>query len=248
MGLLAAFQTHHRILAGFTTPVLAPAPKWDYDPRTISANNQSWPNTGTEPGHGLTATGLAVVEAQGGPKGQPCVRFPDGGFYDGSVALGIVGTAPRTHLVLFQSVGTTYIELMGWGQTGYGHLYDSMIFSNQMIQHYWGFQSLSAADVLRLNDWNVWLVRAAAPSAGTQSMTMDLWLNSTHFSASPQLDTAASPLRIGSGHYNNRAGERKIARVLIWDRALTDDELRQVRSWIATLYGLDCGPTPVQAG
>lgn len=248
MGIFAAFQAHRYVPTGFARPVLAPAPKWDYDPCTISGNKQGWPNAGTESGHGLPAAGLAVVEAQGGPKGQPCVRFPDGGFYDGSVALGIVGTAPRTHLVLFQSVGTTYIELMGWGQTGYGHLYDSMIFSNQLIQHYWGFQSLSAANVLCLNDWNAWLVRAAAPSAVTQSMTMDLRLNSAHSRASPQLDTAASPLRIGSGHYNNRAGERKIARVLIGDRALTDDELRQVPSWVATLYGLDCGPTPIQAG
>ena len=242
MGLLAAFQARHRVPTGFATLVLAPAPKWDYDPRTISADNQSWPNTGTEPGHGLTATGLAVVEPQGGPKSQPCVRFPDGGFYDGSVALGIVGNAARTHLVLFQSAGTTYIELMGWGQTGYGRLYDSMIYSNQMIQHYWGFQSYSATSVLRLGYWNAWLVRAAAPGAGTQAMAMDLWLNSAHFSASPQLDTAASALRIGSGHYNNRAGERKIARVLIWDRALTDDEIRLVQNWVAAQYGLDCGP------
>jgi hypothetical protein len=176
------------------------------------------------------------------------VGFPNGGFYDGSVALGIAGNAPRTHLVLFQSVGTTYIELMGWGQTGYGRLYDSMIFSNQMIQHYWGFQSLSASGVLRLNDWNAWLVRAAAPSAGTQTMVMDLWLNSAHFSASPLLDTGISPLRIGSGHYNNRAGERKIARVLIWDRALTDNEIGLVQSWVAALYGLDCGPAVGEPG
>lgn len=183
-----------------------------------------------------------MVEPQGGPKGQPIVRFPDGGFYDDSVALGITGNAARTHLVVFQSVGTTYIELMGWGQTGYGHLYDSMIFSNQMIQHYWGFQSLSGSGVLRLSDWNAWLVRAATPVANTQTMTMDLWLNSSHSSASPQLDTAASPLRIGSGHYSNHAGERKIARVLIWDRALTDEEIGQVQRWVATVYGLDCGP------
>ena len=143
MGLLAAFQPHQRVQAGFAAPGLTPTPKWDYDPRTISADAQSWPNAGTEPGHGLTATGLAVVEPQGGPKSQPCVRFPEGGFFDGTFALGIVGNAPRTHLVLFQSVGTTYIELMGWGQTGYAHLYDSMIYVGKVIQHFWGYQNYS---------------------------------------------------------------------------------------------------------
>lgn len=235
MGLLAAFQASHRPRGS----VAFPAPQWDYDPRNISPDTRSWPNAGTRPGHGLAVSGRAVVEPRGGPNAGPCVSFPDGGFYDGTVELGIVGNAPRTHLVLFESAGTNYIELMGWGYSGYYRMYDSMIYANHVIQHFWGYQDHSG-NALRVGSWNAWLVRAAPRTA--TDLTLSMWLNDTYSQDSAPLNTGASPLRIGSGHYRNYAGDRKIARVLIWDRALTDAELGQVQAWVTGTYGLACGP------
>lgn len=236
MGLLAAFQPAHRGPVNVAFPV----PKWDYDPRNISADATAWPNAGTQPGHGLVANGQVVVEPQGGPKALPCVSFPNGGFYDGTVELGIVGAAPRTHLVLFASASPDYIELMGWGYSGYYHMYDSMIYARSVIQHFWGDQAYAAGGALRPSGWNAWLVRAA--SRGASNLALDMWLNSGYSTETWKLDTGASALRIGSGHYQNYAGDRKIARVLIWDRALSDGEVAAVQSWVANTYGLDCGP------
>lgn len=240
---------HSFLNAGFTGLLTAGQPasagslpvaaRWDYDPRTISADGRRWPNTGTQSGHDLLAHGHPVVQGQDGPKGQPCVLFADRGFYEGTVEMDIVGNAPRTHLVLFESPGTTYIELMGWGQQGYAHLYDSMIYINLVIQHFYGYQNYSNSAV-RVGSWNAWLVRTAESVGGSQRM--DLWLNATHTSTGAQLDTLPSTLRIGSGHYQDYVGERKIARVLIWDRALNDVEIRLMQEWVASTYGLDCGP------
>lgn len=240
---------HSFLNAGFTGLLAArqPAPagplpvaaRWDYDPRAISADGRRWPNAGTQSGHDLVANGSPVVEGQGGPNARPCVLFADGSFFDGTVDLDILGNAPRTHLVLFESPGTTYIELMGWGQQGYAHLYDSMIYVNLVIQHFYGYQNYSEA-ALRVGSWNAWLVRTAESVGGSQRM--DLWLNATHTSTGAQLDTLPSALRIGSGHYQDYVGERKIARVLIWDRALNDVEIRLMQQWVASTYGLDCGP------
>jgi hypothetical protein len=235
MGLPPFFQSTLR--SAVTPNPVTSLPKWDFDPANISFDTLTWPNTGTMAGHDLVANSPTVVENTGGPNAKPCVLFPAHTYYDGTVDLGIVGAAARTHLIIFNAPSAHYIELMGWGIGDYHRLYDTMLYSNHVIQHFYGYEHYST-NSLRVNEWNTWLVRGKSLSA--TEVGLGMWLNGDYAETIANLDTAAGPLRVGSGRFSNYPTERRIARVLVWDRDLTDEEIAQVRTWVLDTYGLAC--------
>jgi Concanavalin A-like lectin/glucanases superfamily len=234
MALTTFFQSTLRRARRAAQGVASPA--WDYQPGSISADTLVWENAGTRPGSGLELRGAAVVEPTGGPNGAPCVALANHSCYEGGADLGLVGAAARTHLVIFQSDGTNNIELMGWGYADFNHLYDTMIYGGYLIQHFYGYEKYSATPVAA-GQWNAWLVRGT-PAPTATDLTLGMWLNGAHSEEVTTPDTGAGPLRIGTGHYENDPVERKIARVLIWDRALTDAEIADVQAWVLATYNI----------
>lgn len=227
MSLSAFFQSTLRSGNG-TGPLPAglPVPAWDYDPQNISIDALAWPSTGTRPEQALALSGSAVVERAGGPNGKACVAFVNNGFYDGTTIVDIAGNAPRTHLVVFRSASAGNVELMGWGTTTTaGELYDAMLYQGIFIQHFYGYEVYAAAPE-PVNQWNAALVRGKP--AGTNELTLDIWANNSHQEVLTNANTGNSGLRIGLGHYDSTPDERRIARVLIWDRDLNDSEIAQL--------------------
>ena len=240
MGLHAFFATTDRTAAQPTAaaPFLRTPPRWDYAPAYITPDARLWPHQGTAPDYHLALAGSAHVDPGGGPNGHPCVSLSGYARYEAAEPLPLTGAAARTHLVIFQTEATNEVELMGWGGTEYfGSLYDSMIYSTRLIQHFYGYEVYSAS-LVRPGEWNCWLVRGQPQFE--DSLVLDMWLNSEYSSNIPGVSTSAGPLRLGSGHYSDVPNERKIARVLIWDQALTDDEINQVQAWVLATYGLPC--------
>ena len=226
----------------FAAPPRAPSAPWDYDPARIAADAAAWPNAGFHPEQDLTVhTGsgnvLLLVEPAGGPNATPCVLFSAHTYFEGRQDLPITGVGARTHLVIFQAASSHYVELMGWGNTssGFGGLYDSMLFYNGVIQHFYGYQAYSASSVQE-QAWNTWLVRGYA--ASQTQLALHTWLNGNYAEGVWDVNTGAGPLRIGTGHYSNVPDERRVARVLIWDRALSDEEIAQLKQWVQATYGL----------
>ena len=180
--------------------LMAPgAPAWDYDASKISADASEWINSGSAPSQVLELSGIATIDSTAGPNTTPCVAFSNQSCYNGTVNVGIVGNDPRTHLVIFKTEGNNNIELMGWGGTSaYGQLYDTMIYSGALIQHFYGFEIYSV-NPASTGKWSIWLVRATP--LNENSLAMNLWLNGVYTENTVQIATADSPLRIGAGHY-----------------------------------------------
>jgi hypothetical protein len=240
MGLRAFFAPTARSTVPFTSSslFLSAPPCWDYDPACISPDARLWAHQGTASAYTLFLAGSAYVDPSGGPNGRPCVSLSNYDHYEAAGPLPLTGAAARTHLVIFQTQATNRVELMGWGSTEYfGALYDSMVYGTRLIQHFYGYEVYSAGPV-QPGAWSCWLVRGQPRFES--SLLLDMWLNSEYSSNIPDAGTTAAPLRLGSGHYSDVPDERRIARVLIWDRALTDDEINQLQAWVLATYGLPC--------
>lgn len=230
------------------SPVTAP---WDYDAKNISANLSSWPNTGTTPGYQLNLIrphAYSVYEPEGGPKNTPCIVIGGvndvlpGDGYESTEMFPILGNTERAVLVIYKNNLLTTAggnsHIAEWGLAGPSNLCEVFTGPDNCFLHFWGGQFRTPSGFSgSKKEYKGILFNLTATANDVSHIAYTA--GQTRTETYGPLNTLSSTFKVGWGVFSHSiVPQRRISRVMIWDRKLTDAEIVLLQSWAFNGYGV----------
>lgn len=202
---------------------------WTFD-SGLQSEVGSW--TGTVQGSASIGNGGAVI---GG-----CYRGSNNGYLQTNLN-GVTGSAPRSVSIWFRTDGTTgpVDALWGWGGTGTGDRYDLRLQDGHLrLEIGWGYYVFTLPDRLDDGEWHhAVLVYRGNGQLSDHSLYIDGRF-ARNASGTNAVNTAISPIRIGTGSQRGHGGNAIERDFSGWldDFAIFDEALNATE--VALLHGL----------
>lgn len=174
---------------------------------------------------------------------RPTLNFQSGAVLatlDNASTMGVTGTADRTVFVAFRHAGGN-ADFMGYGTHGSGQIFDSSVYSGELMGHYYGggFDTSGGGPAYASGDLAVMThqydygTSTGVVSVFGKTVTAPVTASDSRTLA---LNTGDSKVTIGRGSYPLGAFSGDIAEILVYNEVLSPADRQAVEDYLFAKY------------